>query len=154
MWDVMSYYAIHSSVLASYATREVINLFFMVWCFLFLWYAMLLLIWQDKIWGQMVMFKYCGFFGQYCLLFLCSLKLEQNNIVRVPSFLGFSFAARMMLELPSVVDTSVFAVDNRPMSKLCKSAFFLHFSLEAGYLFCLLLKTTNVTWNCGHTFLS
>lgn len=45
--------------------------------------------------------------------FVLSDKLEQNNIVRVPSFLGFSFAARMMLELPSVVDTSVFAVDNR-----------------------------------------
>lgn len=98
-----------------------------------------------------MIFKYCGFFGLCRLLFLSSDKLEQNNIFRVPSFLGFSFAARMMLELPSV-DTSVFAVVNCPISKLCKSAFFLHFSLEAGYLFCLLLQTTNVTWNCGHTF--
>lgn len=98
-----------------------------------------------------MIFKYCGFFGFSCLLFLSSDKLEQNNIFRLPSFLAFSFAARMMLELPSV-DTSVFAVVNCPVSKLCKSAFFLHFSLEAGYLFCLLLQTTNVTCNCGHTF--
>lgn len=100
----------------------------------------------------MVIFKDCGFFGFFRLLFLSSDKLGQNNIFRLPSFLAFSFAARMMLELLSV-DTSIFAVVNCPVSKLCKSAFFfLHFSLEAGYLFCLWLQTTNVTCNCGHTF--
>lgn len=102
------------------------DLFFIVWCFIYLCN----LAGQDP--GTDGDLQVLWILWLFSPAFLSSDKLEQNNIFQTLIFLAFSFAARMKLELLSV-DMSIFAVVNCLISKLCRSVFFLHFSLEAGY---------------------